>query len=262
MFKYLEQRYNNLFARFECRIGARNNNDFPFPSDQEREETQRTRSLIFLALAVLTARRCGFHQVVVIAENGQLAIHLPLTAARISAFSTHTANPEYVDLIGGVFSKLLNFDVTLTNPFLYSTKAEVVQHLNGIPDAIVEESVSCWKASRVSGGPNHCGFCVPCLVRRVALEANDRRCTRFQRDIFTENIVGLPVDDDGKRNLMEFCEFVLSFSPAVSNGRLLQLFPELQNVPLDPSQAMDMYRRFAQEALDVFQRYPQVNGIL
>jgi hypothetical protein len=33
-------------------------------------------------------------QLIYIAENGQMAIHLPLTQARIGAFSTHTAHVQ------------------------------------------------------------------------------------------------------------------------------------------------------------------------
>ncbi len=52
------------------RTGGRKVVDADFPSDQDREETQRTRSFMFLAIAALAARRSGHHELVVIAENG------------------------------------------------------------------------------------------------------------------------------------------------------------------------------------------------
>jgi hypothetical protein len=46
-----------------------------YPSDAERESSQRTRSFLFLVIASIAARRSGFHDVILIAENGQMAIH-------------------------------------------------------------------------------------------------------------------------------------------------------------------------------------------
>ena len=69
--------------------------------------------------------------VVVIAENGQMAIHLPLTTARIGGFSTHTAHPEFVRMMGKLLSTLLDYPIRIENPFLYMTKAEVVAAVAG-----------------------------------------------------------------------------------------------------------------------------------
>ena len=106
--KVVAQAQEDLYARLKqfspspleravIRVSGRSKPDAPFPQDQDREDTQRTRSLLFLALASLVARRTGNNTVVAIAENGQLAINLPLTAARIGPFSTHTAHPEFVN---------------------------------------------------------------------------------------------------------------------------------------------------------------------
>jgi hypothetical protein len=91
-FTYLNDRFPDQFSYRSFRVSCtdRTKDGFPFPKDSEREPTQRTRSVLFLALAALVARRNGVEDVVVIAENGQMAIHLPLTTARIGAFSTHT----------------------------------------------------------------------------------------------------------------------------------------------------------------------------
>jgi hypothetical protein len=63
-------------------VSCRTNRNFPFPQDSLREETQRTRSFLFVALAAVAARLNGSRRILVMAENGQFAIHLPLTAAR------------------------------------------------------------------------------------------------------------------------------------------------------------------------------------
>src|SRR5262249_32520938 len=63
--------------------------------DHDQENSQRTRSFLFLILAALAARRRAHGRLVWLAENGHMAIHLPLVPARVGAFSTHTANPEF-----------------------------------------------------------------------------------------------------------------------------------------------------------------------
>lgn len=262
--EYLNKTYANKFTRTAFRVTGvgKPTKRFPFPQDKEREDSQRTRSFMFLSLAGLVARRQGYGDVVMIAENGQMAIHLPLSAARISAFSTHTAHPEFVSLMSHILSKLLNHKINIENPFLYKTKAEVVKLLLPKHQAIMEQTVSCWKASRVSYY-HHCGICVPCLIRRVALEINGIFLSEYEKDILRGNVAQLDPDDDGKRNLVELCEFISNFKNTRSIAELQLLFPELATSDCyDASQAVKMYKRFATEALTVFQRYPEVMKII
>jgi 7-cyano-7-deazaguanine synthase in queuosine biosynthesis len=262
LFKYLNRAYPGKLDRVAVRVGGVNRPEYPFPTDESREETQRTRSFLFLCLAALTARRRGIHDVVVIAENGQLAIHLPLTAARISAFSTHTAHPEFVARMGPMLTQLLGFRINIENPFLYMTKAEVIEPLAVSHPQAIPEAVSCWKASRVMGAKKHCGFCIPCLVRRIALEYRRVNIDEYYRDILSEKVGKLDSDDDGKRNLMELAEFVCTFANPASLAEMEVLYPELVSEYYDASRAVDMYRRFAAEARSVFENYKHIRKLL
>jgi 7-cyano-7-deazaguanine synthase in queuosine biosynthesis len=253
---YLEQQYAGLFERLSFRVGGRSSPAFPFPSDQDREESQRTRSFLFLALAALVARRRGLQEVVVIAENGQMAIHLPLSAARIGSFSTQTAHPEVVSAASELFSSLLQAPIRISNPFLYMTKAEVIRNVATRHVNALRSSISCWKASRVPGAMNHCGFCIPCLIRRIAIESNGEAVNEYARDLLAEDVSVLPADDEGKRNLVELAEFVGLFSQNRTQAELENLFPELVTTKFDAQQAIGMYQRFAVEAVTIFRRYP------
>ena len=261
---YLNQTYPNKFSRIAFRVTGigKPTKGFPFPKDKEREETQRTRSFMFLCLAGLVARKQGYHDVVMIAENGQMAIHLPLSAGRISAFSTHTAHPEFVSLMSDILSRLLNYKINIENPFLYKTKAEVVKFLLPEHLAIIKQTVSCWKASRVSHY-HHCGICVPCLIRRIALESNNVLLPEYEKDLFQINISKLNSDDDGKRNLVELCEFINHFRKIGAIAELQILFPELARTDcFDAERVIKMYERFAKEALTIFKRYPEVMKLI
>ena len=263
LYSYLNQIYPNQFSRDTFRVSGidKSNKGLKFPSDKEREETQRTRSFLFLSLASLVARRRGIQDVVMIAENGQMAIHLPLSAGRISAFSTHTAHPDFIALMSKIMSTILNYQIIIENPFLYKTKAEVVKFLFPTHELIIDQTVSCWKASRVSKY-NHCGICVPCLIRRIALEKNNCSINEYAKDLFRENVLELRSDDDGKRNLIELCEFINTFSQNRSLTEMEKFYPELVSEHFDAKQTVAMYQRFSTEAISVFQNYPQVMKLL
>jgi 7-cyano-7-deazaguanine synthase in queuosine biosynthesis len=257
--EYLNSKYQPQVNRIALRTGGHKHKDFPFPSDQDREETQRTRSFMFLAIGSLAARRSGQSEVVMIAENGQMAIHLPLSAARIGAFSTHTAHPQFVDLASDFFSKVLDYQIQISNPYLYRTKAEVVKGLVAKHPTAIGISVSCWRGSRVSGS-NHCGECVPCLVRRVAVEANGLKLPEYARDLLAEDVSNLPEDNEGKRNLVEFGEFASAFK-RLPQAELQFMYPDLFSAHFDTDAAVKMYKRFADEALTVLSSYPRVKAL-
>ena len=219
--------------------------------------------MLFLALAALIARRNGVEDLVVIAENGQNAIHLPLTTARIGGFSTHTAHPEFVRMMGKLLSALLDYPINIETPFLYMTKAEVVAATIERHREVVENTVSCWKTSRVVGDKSHCGYCVPCLSRRVALETHGLDLPEYQRDLMREEVAGLGTEHEGKRNLVEMIEFASIFGGSRSQADLESEYPDLLlGEEIDAMAAVEMYRRFARETLDVFGRYPSVKAIM
>ncbi len=226
------------------------------------ENSQRTRSFIFLVLGALVARRTGHLEIVYLAENGQLAIHLPLTQGRIGAFSTHTAHPDVLVAMREFLSAALEAAITIENPYVYSTKREVVQQIaSTIPDAIAEAK-SCWKNARLPAGATHCGECIPCYVRRIAVEhllTTDP--TAYARDVWNENVRSLPPEDDGRRNLMDLVEFIRRFQTETGE-ELMSEFPELYSENMDAEAVIAMYRRFANEAAHVLGGYPHVVPIM
>ena len=124
---YLNSKYQPAVSRIALRTGGHSTRTSVFhPIKTARRLSVRGLVLDVLAIGSLAARRSGQSEVVMIAENGQMAIHLPLSAARIGAFSTHTAHPQFVQLASEFFSKSLDYPIQISNPYLYKTKAEVV----------------------------------------------------------------------------------------------------------------------------------------
>jgi hypothetical protein len=190
-----------------------------------------------------------------------MAIHLPLTTARIGAFSTRTAHPEFVGMMSEILSKVLEHPIRIVNPFLYKTKAEVVEVSVQRHRGLVEGTVSCWRTSRVVGDKKHCGYCVPCLSRRIALETHGLELPEYQLDMFAQDVSRLPEQDEGKRNLVDMIELALAFGGESTQAELEDEYPNLWDDEVDRLAAVEMYRRFAGEALAVFDRYPAVKAI-
>jgi 7-cyano-7-deazaguanine synthase in queuosine biosynthesis len=224
------------------------------------ENSQRTRSFLFTTLGALTARRSGHQRVILVAENGQLAVHLPLNPARAGAFSTHTAHPDVLAKMKLFFSQVLGVHLEIVNPFQQMTKAEVTKLvIDKLPEAI-ELSVSCWMNAHLPKGSTHCGYCIPCIIRRIAVETHRPDKTAYSRDLFSEDIVALKPSDDGRRNLFDFIEFNSEIE-RLSVAQISDKWPEL--IMLDDSkEVVNMYKRAAKESRSVFQIHPETAKLI
>ena len=151
---------------------------FPGP-----EKSQRSRSFLFLAVGALMACVGGSNEVF-INENGQMAIHVPMTSARVGSLSTRTAAPTVVERVERLAQSALGGNVTIGNTLIERTKPEVVKLglQLGLADALTE-TVSCWSIGRTS---RHCGICAPCLIRRISFEWNGATDTSYERDAFAD----------------------------------------------------------------------------
>jgi 7-cyano-7-deazaguanine synthase in queuosine biosynthesis len=229
--------------------------------DHDIEGSQRTRSFMFLILASLVARRLGRRDLLMIAENGQMAIHLPLNTARIGAFSTHTAHPDVLESMQDIISKALAGTYRISNPYVALTKAEVVERVWSRMRDAVQVTSSCWRNSRLPEGVTHCGECVPCMVRRVAIETHGDDLTPYGRDSFAQNFSTMDADDEARRNLADLCEFSRKFE-IMSDADLIDEWPELYSANIDQASTISMYRRAAQQTRAVLSKYPGLAAAL
>ncbi|MGI9074283.1 MAG: 7-cyano-7-deazaguanine synthase [Bryobacteraceae bacterium] len=225
------------------------------------ENSQRTRSFLFLVLAALTARRAGHREVLFMAENGQMAIHLPLTEGRIGARSTHTAHPDVLSEMQQFLQATLDLPICIVNPYVDKTKAEVIKPIwDRLPEAI-SVSTSCWKNSRLQGAATHCGTCIPCYIRRIAIETYGTDTTIYARDPWRENFSGMSPQDEARRNLADYSQFMVQISRS-SEADLMAEWPELYSRNLNAQSAIEMYKRAATETRKVWGRYPALAALL
>lgn len=167
----LENRFGKeAFKSLRVRLGF----DKRHLSTGETENTQRGRSFLFYSLATLAASAIDGRTTVDIPENGLIALNVPLDPLRFGALSTRTAHPYFIASMQRLIDAL-KLDVELNNPYRHMTKGEMVANCADRPflEKIVANSMSCSspaKARYKNLSPRHCGYCVPCLIRRASLE--------------------------------------------------------------------------------------------
>ena len=141
----------------------------------QTEDTQRGRSFLFYALASLAAASFGTRTTVNVPENGLIALNVPLDPLRFGALSTRTAHPHFMASMQRLLDGL-GLQVSLNNPYRHRTKGEMTEDCadKAYLRTIVGSSMSCSspaKARYKGLSPRHCGYCVPCLIRRASLKA-------------------------------------------------------------------------------------------
>lgn len=148
------------------------------------EITTRGRSIMFIGLALLCTKGAGCSQLFV-PENGFISLNVPLTRSRSGSFSTRTTHPYYIWLLQKIFNHL-QLKVELVLPYKFKTKGEMIAECldqESIKDAL-KGTMSCshpgvnrWLRG---GNPNaHCGYCVPCIIRKGAVSLSRRDPTRY-----------------------------------------------------------------------------------
>lgn len=138
------------------------------------ELTTRGRSVLFLALGIAVAEGLHARQVVV-PENGFISLNVPLTPTRIGSFSTRTTHPHLITLVRQIL-QALEIPVEVVLPYRFSTKGEMLRHCADPTtlQSALTETISCAHpgAGRFTGekvANRHCGYCLPCLIRRAAI---------------------------------------------------------------------------------------------
>ena len=169
-FNHLNQHFPKSDLRqLRVRVGF----DKGLVEDVASEDTQRSRSFLFFALGVLAGSAMEEKTVLYVPENGLISLNVPLDPLRLGALSTRTSHPFFMARFNQLLRQL-DLPVELLNPYRHQTKGEMVV---GCRDReflkkVAKDTMSCSAETkrRYQGeSPGHCGYCVPCLIRRAAM---------------------------------------------------------------------------------------------
>lgn len=170
----LRGKFPKAVALLQVRIARRQSADRRYALPDKSEESHRPRSFLFLSLAIAVAAVLGIEEVT-LPENGLVALNPPLQPSRLGTLSTRTAHPRFLSEFGNFLARAGVFAGTIRNPFLYQSKTDMLVDLDPNIVAGVRRAVSCGHAGDVrwlgKTGVRHCGYCVPCIHRRVAMMA-------------------------------------------------------------------------------------------
>jgi 7-cyano-7-deazaguanine synthase in queuosine biosynthesis len=154
-----------------------------------REPTHRTRSFLFAALGGVTAWLFGKGRIRMF-ENGVVGLNLPTVAQVVGARATRTTHPRVLAGFCRVLSELFGSGFAVENPFVWMTKAEVVERItaNGCSD-LIRDTRSCTRVHDMTTLHPHCGHCSQCIDRRFAVLAaglgHEDRAEAYKVELFS-----------------------------------------------------------------------------
>lgn len=155
----------------------------PVAGITEGVTTTRSRSIIFFALAILTASALDAAQQtapvsLVVPENGLISLNVPLTRARFGSWSTRTTHPHTLAMLRATL-RAVGIPTPVETPYATLTKGEMLQPLvardRAFSETLTGATVSCAHPNQSRFLPAerrraHCGTCVPCIIRRAATQ--------------------------------------------------------------------------------------------
>lgn len=216
------------------------------------ENTTRTRSLLFFAHAIAVISSFNSVNKLIIPENGFISLNIPLNYTRLGSSSTRTTHPYYLKLLQTLLNNI-GLEIEVSNPYQFKTKGEMILQSKNIRflKSNLPNTMSCShpdnsRYKRVSQ-PRHCGYCLPCIIRRAAILhafGNDR--TLYQNKNFRSGSIS-------RINLKVYKIGILKYRP----NNIYSKFLILSSGPLDGdySKYGDLYQRGMEEMASLIDHY-------
>lgn len=199
--------------------------------EDKKEGTTRSRSFMFFSHAIAYASAMGKEIELIIPENGLISLNIPLAYTRTGTSSTRTTHPYYMKMLQELIIKL-GLQVKINNPFQFKTKGEMILECKDreFLQEIIDKTMSCshpdvgrhWGMKTTM----HCGYCLPCTIRRASIQRGGLQDTSTYFDSalpiarqayrtykgalnsFDENIAFLRIQESGpiEENIQQFAD--------------------------------------------------------
>lgn len=140
-----------------------------------KEDTMRSRSFMFFSHAIALASSFEGSIDLFVPENGFISLNVPLTYSRIGTSSTRTTHPHYMQLLQQLVGNL-GLNLQLKNPYQFRTKGEMLLECTNQSFLArnISSTMSCSHPDvgrmRGESETQHCGTCLPCVIRRAAIK--------------------------------------------------------------------------------------------
>ena len=185
---------------------------------EAEEETQRTRSFLFTAIAMVAAAieasdRIRFY------ENGIMSVNLPISTQVVGARASRSTHPRSLLLLNDLARLVWDVEINIDNPFAGKTKVEVVQELMARPErASIRYTLSCSHTRGLDKYKPHCGKCAQCIQRRISTlgagAAEDDPASGYAVDL----LVGARQDGEDRQMAIDMIRSAVEFRQLSESG--------------------------------------------
>ena len=179
---------------------------------ERKEETQRTRSFLYLVIGYALAHALS-QQKIFVFENGVTSINFPTRQDQMNARSSRTTHPKTISLLENFLAEVHQRKIRIVTPFLWKTKADIFRILaeTGQQD-LISSTVSCSQTFREHILTTHCGGCSQCIDRRFAAYSSELDDIDdsgiYALDFITDDIE----EDEVRTALLDYVRQAKSFS--------------------------------------------------
>jgi 7-cyano-7-deazaguanine synthase in queuosine biosynthesis len=166
----LDRQYGAPIQRIRAHVGFHKN----LITRVGAESTERSRSFLFFSLAALAASGLKKTDATIyVPENGLISLNVPLDPLRLGSLSTRTTHPHYMSGFDSLLQGL-GIPAHVKNPYFAMTKGKMVA---GCRNQVflgknIIRTMSCSSPNKARWKklpPGHCGYCLPCIIRRASL---------------------------------------------------------------------------------------------
>ncbi|MEP9390584.1 7-cyano-7-deazaguanine synthase [Mesorhizobium sp. KR9-304] len=224
------------------------------------ESTQRSRSFLFASLAFVIARMLGKNGLTFY-ENGVVSLNLPIAKDVLGARATRTTHPQVMRGFERIFSLLAGSKFTISTPYLWLTKKEVVDKIVAAGfGASLSRAASCVHPMGWTTEVRHCGVCSQCIDRRFAVLASGAEALDPAEGYAVDLLTGARVADEDIRMAVAYVKFCRDIS-ASDQDRFKRDHPDIYTVVHHvPDMAAD---DVLEQAWAMIRRHADgVNGVL
>jgi hypothetical protein len=248
LFNTLKRHYRQPFNRLRVWMNFPNG----LVQNVDSENTTRARSFLFFAAGVFAGTGLPGSFTLRVPENGLIALNVPLDPLRLGALSTRTTHPFYMarwnDLIAA-----LGVSGRVENPYWNLTKGEMAAQCanRALLADLVPTSLSCASPTKgrwMGRSTEHCGYCLPCLIRRAALRQGlgSADNTSYTVDL-TAGILDTRQAEGQQVRSFQFAIERLRQRPQLATLLIHKPGPLSDESPTRQSDLADVYRRGLEE---------------
>jgi 7-cyano-7-deazaguanine synthase in queuosine biosynthesis len=226
--------------------------------ESTEENTQRTRGFLFLTLGSVIAIAAGMDRLLVF-ENGVGALNLHHDWTQLDTMSSRPVHPVTLSFISALACLIAERPFHIQNPFLYSTKAEMLR-LPGVKQLgpWLRDTFSCDSFPlRNQPEVGQCGRCTSCLLRRLSLTSAGLR--KFDPGNLYECDVFSGLDHEHRLGLAKMTTQLARIEAILRSARpfrqLRQTFPTLGQAAAVEMVSGESIGKIGEQFVSLYSRY-------